>query len=129
MLLPDSTLYIDWLRAGRDPLTMLKPWLLRDEVLCCGLVRCEVLRSIVSKRVRERLTALFDLLPVVKTDEAVWDRTAHLAWTLDRRGIVLPLSDLLLAVCALLAEAILISTDRHFRRIPGLQVLSSLPAA
>lgn len=129
MLLPDSTVYIDWLRAGQDPLAMLKPWLLRDEVLCCGLVRCEVLRGIVSKRVSERLTALFDLLPEVKTDEAIWERTARLAWTLDRRGIVLPLSDLLLAVCALHAEATLISTDRHFQRIPGLQVLSSLPAS
>ncbi len=71
VLLVDSTLYIDLLRARQDPVEVLKPWLLRDEVLCCGVIRCEVLRGILSEKVHERMKALFEAVHTVSTDETV----------------------------------------------------------
>jgi predicted nucleic acid-binding protein len=127
MLLVDSTFYIDLLRARRDPVEVLKPWLLRDEVLACGIVRCEVLRGIVSRNVHERMKALFEVLPTMQTDEATWERTAELAWNLDRRGVILPLTDLAIAASAIGAGAAVVSTDEHFRWVPELRVLSALP--
>jgi predicted nucleic acid-binding protein len=127
MLLVDSTVYIELLRARRDPVEALRPWLVRDEVLTCGVVRCEVLRGIVSAKVREHMRALFQVLPAAETDPAAWDRTAELAWALDRRGVVLPVTDLLIAICALGAGAVVVSTDEHFRRVPDLEVLEALP--
>ena len=58
MYLVDSTIYIDLLRARRDPVQVLRPWLARDEVLASGVVRCEVLRGIVDRRVHERMSEL-----------------------------------------------------------------------
>jgi predicted nucleic acid-binding protein len=127
MLLVDSTIYIDLLRSRQDPAQALKPWLFRDEVLCCGVIRCEVLRGIRNDRVRGRMQALFEVMLNIATDDSIWDDTARLAWTLDRRGAVLPLTDLLIADCALRAEASVISTDEHFREIPNLHVLTALP--
>jgi hypothetical protein len=129
MILVDSTVYIDLLRSRQDPAQALKPWLQRDEVLCCGVIRCEVLRGIRSEQVRVRLRALFEVMLSFPIDDSVWDDTARLAWALDRRGAVLPLTDLLIASCALRAEASVVSTDVHFRRIPNLHVLSALPPA
>ena len=90
----DSTVYIDLLRARRDPVQALQPWLARDEVLSCGVIRC------------------FDL-----------------AYALDRRGVVLPVTDLLIAVCAIYTGATIISADEHFRHVPDLAVLQSLPTS
>jgi hypothetical protein len=129
MLLVDSTVYIDLLRAGRDPVVALRPWLLREELLACGVVRCEVLRGIVSRKVHERMKTLFDVLPTVESDGATWDSTAELAWNLDRRGVVLPVTDLLIAACALQAGATVVSTDAHFARVPGLHLVRSLPGS
>jgi len=46
---------------------------------------------------------------------------------LDRQGIVLPAPDLIIAACALQADAAVLTADAHFRMIPGLDVLESLP--
>jgi predicted nucleic acid-binding protein len=54
-------------------------------------------------------------------------RTADLAWALDRKGKILPVSDLLIACCALQVKARLVSVDPHFDSIPGLQVRRDLP--
>ena len=129
MYLVDSTIYIGLLRARRDPVQVLRPWLARDEVLASGVVRCEVLRGIVDRRVHERMSELFEVLPTVRTDDPMWNRTAELAWSLDRRGVVLPVTDLLIASCALRAGATVVSTDEHFRRVPELTVLRALPTA
>jgi predicted nucleic acid-binding protein len=129
LLLVDSTIYIDLLRSRQDPAQALKPWLQRDEILCCGVIRCEVLRGIRSEPVRARLRELFEIMLNIPTDESIWDDTTRLAWALDRRGTILPLTDLLIASCALRVEAAVISTDTHFRSIPGLKVTPALPAS
>ncbi len=48
---------------------------------------------------------------------------------LDRRGAVLPVTDLLIAACALRAGATIVSSDEHFRQVPDLPVLAGLPTA
>ncbi|HEY9595286.1 MAG TPA: PIN domain-containing protein [Spirochaetia bacterium] len=127
MFLVDSTLYIDLLRAKRDPVEVLRPWLLHEEIICCGVIRCEVLRGIVNKRVHERMCELFDALGPIDIDAPMWEETAHLAWALDRRGKVLPLTDLLIAGCALRVGATVISSDEHFKEVPGLAIAEALP--
>jgi len=127
VLLVDSTLYVDLLRARRDPVEALRPWLLREEILCCAVIRCEVLRGVVNKKVHERMRDLFDSLSSVDIDTSLWDETARLAWALDRRGVVLPLTDLVIAGCAMRAGATIISSDEHFKEVPGLATAAALP--
>jgi predicted nucleic acid-binding protein len=47
---------------------------------------------------------------------------AELAWTLDRKGIVIPAQDLVIACCAHRIGAVVLTMDAHFRRIPDLLV-------
>jgi len=60
------------------------------------------------------------------SSNAVWERATQLAWSLDRRGMVLPAQDLLIAACALQAHAAVLTLDAHFEQIPGLRVLNQL---
>ena len=87
------------------------------QLLVCGVVRPEVLRGIRSVVVRDELSELFDLMTDVPTDMRVWRKATDLAWTLDRRGAVLPLTDLLIASCALVAGATVVTNDPHFWQI------------
>ena len=61
------------------------------------------------------------------TGNAVWERAAQLThWSLDRRGIVLPAPDLLIAACVLQADATVLTADAHFQEIPSLRVIDHL---
>jgi predicted nucleic acid-binding protein len=127
VFLVDSILYIDLLRARKDPVQALRPWLLHEEVLYCGVIRCEVLRGVVSEKIHERMCDLFEAMTSIDIDNTMWNEAADLAWTLDRRGVVLPLTDLMIACCAMRAGAIVVSSDEHFKLIPNLSVSTALP--
>jgi hypothetical protein len=60
------------------------------------------------------MEAFFDLLPEIPTDGQLWHAVNELAWKLDRKGCVAPLTDIAIACCAQRAGATLISTDAQF---------------
>jgi predicted nucleic acid-binding protein len=126
-ILVDSTFYIAQQRAGRDPRHQLEPWLTSGTLWICGVVRAEVLRGVIKPNIRQDFAEFFDLLPRIEADWKLWEEISELAWNLDRQGLVLPLTDIAIACCALRENATLISSDQHFRQVPRLRVREALP--
>jgi predicted nucleic acid-binding protein len=128
LILPDSNVYIAALRRGLDPFARFASALEDDEAefATCGMVSLEVCRGLrdpgVLKRFRERLAVMI-FLP---TTNAIWERANQLAWSMDRQGVVIPASDIIIASCALHAGATVLTADAHFHAVPGLDVLESL---
>ncbi len=122
MILVDSCLYIRWLRERADIFDALGDHLRRGDLATCGVVRAEVLRGVVSVPARERMELLFSAMHEVALVPELWTEVAELAWELDRRGEVLPLTDIAIAACAKQAGATVITTDLHFAKVPGLKV-------
>lgn len=121
-ILVDSNIYIALFRENRDPIAELLEHVSQTDLAICGMVRVEVLRGIKIPRVRERLSAFFDVLQNVPTDNRLWEETAELAWTLDRRGWIIPAADLVIAACALRIGATVLTQDQRFQKVPGLRV-------
>ena len=126
-ILVDSAVYIERLRAGHDIRQELMPWLANGLLYNCGLIRAEVLRGFRTPRLKAEMNAFFDIVPEVPTTARLWQQVAELAWTLDRTaGGHRPLTDILIARCAMQVGAVLVSPDRHFEGIPGLKLRVSL---
>ncbi|MBC7368007.1 MAG: PIN domain-containing protein [Undibacterium sp.] len=98
----------------------------RGELVACGVVRAEVLRGVVSVGARERMELLLAAMHEAPMGPAIWNEVAELAWELDRRGEVLPLTDIAIAEYAREAGATMITTDPHFKKVPGLKVRAAL---
>jgi len=126
VILPDSSVFIDDLRAGRDPFARFAPCPDDCEFATCGMVVTEVCRGVrnpvLLRRVRQRL----GVMVYIPTSKEIWERLTQLAWALDRRGVTLPTTDLLIASCALQVGAAIFTHDAHFRHVPGLEVISAL---
>lgn len=126
LILPDSNVFIGALRAGLDPFRQFDPSIDDREFGTCGMVVMEVCRGVRDPLLLRRLRERFAVMIYLPTTNQIWERAAHLAWSLDRQGRVLPAPDLLIAACALQAGAAVLTADAHFREIPGLEVLHSL---
>jgi predicted nucleic acid-binding protein len=124
-MLVDSTIYIDLLRQGEDIPFVLGPSLTSGQLFVCGVVRVEVLRGIRTVEIRNELAEMFDLMVEVPTDGLIWRKAEELTWRLDRRGVVLPLTDIVIACCALAVGTAVVTNDPHFSKIPGLKVKRS----
>ena len=126
MLVVDSHVYIDLILAGKDVRFLLQPWILSGDLLGCGVIRAEVLRGILSQKIRNDLSDLFDVIPEIPTNPRLWREVADLAWRMDRKGKVIPLTDVIIAACSMWVGATVISEDRHFAMVPGLKTQSRL---
>lgn len=117
MLLPDTSIWVAYLRAGSAGLTEeLSAALDAGEVLVCGPVLAELAAG---ARAADRPAVLSTLaaLPWADLDRLAWQAVGLLAAELRSQGEMLPLTDLEIAVAAQRADATLWTTDRHFERL------------
>lgn len=122
-VLVDSNVFIDALRQGIDPMRVLLARFPLTDLVTCGVVKAEVLRGVKSLKARDRLAGLFGVMRYVQTNDRLWDDAWELAWSLDREGKILPLTDIVIASCALREGALVLTSDRHFDEIPKLNIL------
>lgn len=126
LVLPDSSYFITRAREGVDPFQELRAHADEWEFATCGLVLMEVCRGRREPSVYQRFRDRFSVMIFIPATSSTWERATQLAWSLDRQGIVIPATDLLIATCALQAGAAVLTRDAHFRMIPGLEVLDRL---
>ena len=126
-IMVDSSVYIDYFRAGRDIRQDLMPYLANGLLFNCGIIRAEVTRGFKSPRIKAEMTAFFNIIPEVPTNARMWHQVSELAWKLDRTtGGNRPITDIIIAQCAMHVGAVLISPDKHFQGITGLTLRDSL---
>jgi len=125
-VLADSSFYIQLLRQGQDPLQVLALSAASRDLVICGIIRCEVGRALRPQKVREQFRAFWDVMINVPTDSRLWERTEQTLWQLDRQGIVLPLTDVVIACCAQRVDATILTYDKHFSLIPGVRTTQQL---
>jgi predicted nucleic acid-binding protein len=91
------------------------------DVAVCGVVRCEVGRGVKSPKILERYQSFWNVMINVPTDHRIWEAVGKMLWRLDRQGTVLPLTDVVVACCALRIGAVVLTHDEHFQLIPGVR--------
>lgn len=127
MILVDSCIFIEHLRAGRDPAQVFARYAQTHDLATCGVIRCEVLRGMRTPKSRAALEAYFSCLLYIPTINPVWEAAEDLLWQTDRHGFKIPLTDAVIAVCAMKAGGAVLTRDKHFSAIPGLRVLDQFP--
>ena len=125
-VLADSSYYIRALRESRDPFRSLALAAATRDLVVCAVVRCEVGRGIKSPGVLKRFQAVWNVMVNVPTDNRLWEEVEATLWQLDRQGIVLPLTDVVIACCAQRADAVVLTYDQHFAQIPGVRAVDRL---
>ena len=126
LVLVDSSYFITLQNRRVDPLAVLTEYELDYEIAINGVIWGEVLRGRSDPHVLDRYQRAFSLARLLHLSASGWQRVARLAWELDRRGEVLPLTDLIIGANALEHQAAVLTFDRHFAKIPGLVVVSDL---
>jgi predicted nucleic acid-binding protein len=120
-VLVDSCWYIQHLRNRIDPMAELTTIAMTRDVATCGVVRCEVGRGLKDPTLRRRYGLRWDVMMYVPTDNKLWAEAETLLWQLDRRGITLPMPDIVIACCARRIGAVVLTHDEHFDLIPGIR--------
>lgn len=116
-LLPDTSVWVDYLRGGASgPAGELDGLLERGTVLVCGPVVAELLAGAAPAQ-RDELWMALGSLSWAEIDRAAWRQAGEVANDLRRSGTSVPLTDVVIAVACARSEATLWTNDRDFQRI------------
>lgn len=126
LILVDSNYWIRMLARGQDPFALITERSDDFDFAINGVIWAEVIRGRTNPHVRDRFSEFFGTLSFLNLAAAGWRHAAQLAWTLDRAGHMIPLTDIMIAATALEHEAALLTFDRHFHVVPGLIAVDDL---
>ncbi len=125
-VLVDSSFFISRFRKGQDPFQELAASDDAYEFYSCGVVKLEVSRGIVATRLFKEHKENFEVMCWVPTTDKIWDDALALAWNLERKGITMQVTDIVIAISALSVDAAVLTLDSDFDNVPGLRVIHEL---
>ena len=101
----------DFLPGVKDRIAYL---LKENAIITSGMIKLELLGGTKEEKEFQRLKIRLDALEIVETNTSLWERAYDLAFSLRRKGITVPYTDILIAASALLMDATIVHADSHF---------------
>lgn len=123
MIIADTSVWIPFFNRPDSPEKVALDLLIdADDVVLVGVVVAELLQGCRTPAEGDSLSDALLALPYYEVARSTWSRAGDLSAPLLRKGITLPLSDLLIAALAIERNCSVYSLDAHFKKIPGLHL-------
>lgn len=123
MVIADTSVWIPFFNRPDSPEKATLDLLVdADEIALVGVILAELLQGCRTESERNALSDGLTALPYYEVTRSTWSRAGDLSAQLLRRGVTLPLSDLVIAALALERACRVYSLDTHFNKIPGLRL-------
>lgn len=116
IVLPDTSIWVDYFRDHEPASGHVEVLVQEGALAICGPILAELVAGADAPQRNEVRVAL-STLPYVDLGRDEWRQAGELSHELRRRGQVVPLMDVLIAVAATRSEAALWTRDRDFARI------------
>ena len=121
MVIADTSVWIPFFnRPGSAEKQALDALIDADEIAMIGVVLAELLQGCRARKDRDEIADALFALPYLEMTRETWVLAGETAAVLLRRGVTLPISDLVVAALSLERQCQLYSLDAHFKKIPGL---------
>jgi predicted nucleic acid-binding protein len=114
----DSTIWIKYLRGLDTTLKdTISPIILSERAYTSAIIIMEILRGAKSDKEYTMLYNDFLALQQLDINNEVWESAWMLAYKLRKKGINVPLTDVLISALSLHYDCVLLHSDKHFKII------------
>lgn len=118
LVLIDTCAWIDFLRQPQGGLgDQVEQLLASDAAALCGVVQAELMQGAKGRKEQDQLDFLLANVPCFEITPADWLSAGRLLAQLRAKGLQVPLSDALIAVCAKRNQAPVLTLDQHFQHL------------
>jgi predicted nucleic acid-binding protein len=129
-IIADTSVWIEFFRKEASPVSETLKQLLRSgRVALTGMVLAEIVQGIRSPREARLVKGHLESLPFAEVSKNVWFQAGEMSAALRKKGLTIPLSDILIASAAEHEGYEVFTIDPHFEKIPGLTLYKPAPAS
>jgi len=121
VVIVDTSVWIEYFKGGHEPVrAALRDLIRTEQTALVGIVLAELLQGCRTPKEADTILSKLTGLRFLETSFSSWTRAGELSFSLRRKGVTLPLSDLIIAALALEHRCQVYTLDPHFEQIPGL---------
>jgi hypothetical protein len=118
ILVDTSAWIVSFKKAGDLRLKeFLKQSIVAGSAVTSPIIILELLQGCGSVEERDSLKAKLESLDILPITSAVWEKSYALGFTLRKKGLTIPTTDLIIAALAIENKSLLLHQDEHFERI------------
>ena len=119
MVLVDTSAWItSFKKTGHPDLKeFMRQIIVSGEAVTSQIIILELLQGCRSSEERDALRIKLESLDILPLTQSVWEQAYELAFSLRRKGLTLPTTDLIIAALAIEDKSLLLHHDKHHERI------------
>lgn len=127
-VLIDTSVWIEFFRnRDTDLVNMVKRLIKSNRAYLCGVLLSELLQGIKNQRGRMTVKKALHGLPYIEMDIERWEEAGNISLGLRKKGHLIPLTDIFVAVLAIHYNLEVFTLDVHFQLIPGISLFKGQP--
>lgn len=121
-VLADTSIWIEYFNHRQSESGEAVEDLLREgRVIITGIVVTELLQGARLKNEFDAILESILALPFLDATLNTWVEAGRISYSLRKRGVTVPTTDVIIASLAIERQCLLFSLDSHFDRIPGVK--------
>lgn len=122
-VLVDTSIWIEYFNKPESPFGPALDKLIKNgNAFAAGIVLTELLQGAKIEKEFEAILENFTALPFFDATINTWIKAGKISFTLRRKGITIPTTDLIIASLALENNSSVFTLDPHFEKIPDLKL-------
>ena len=116
--LVDTSVWVEFLRGGKSAIKRrLEKLLDENRAAVTGIILAELLTGIANEKEQRFLEECFLGLPFLEATREIFSMAGEMGATLSKKGITMPISDLLIASLAKAHSLTVLTLDSHFQTL------------
>ena len=121
--LVDTSAWIDYFNKPESKIGNTVEHILRNgRAVLAGIVLTEILQSAKIKTEFDAILESMLALPILEASLTTWIEAGRISFTLRKKGIEIPTTDLIIASLAFENNCSILTLDMHFQEIPGVKI-------
>ena len=121
-VLIDTSAWVDFFRGTSKTADAVAKLIEEERASICGVISYELVQGAKSDDEACHLSVVLSALDYKEMTSELWTKAGNISVGLRRKGITLPMSDLLIGALALEHGLEVLTLDDHFASIPGLKL-------
>ena len=124
-ILVDTSIWIEFFnRPNSKHGEHLEQLIIDDRVVYTGIILAELLQGSKKEKEYRQIKDNMIVFPFLEANYKTWVVAGKTAFTLRRKGITIPITDILIACLAIENNCLIFSLDQHFQDIPNIELVS-----
>jgi len=121
-VIADTSVLIDFLKDTKPNADAVASLIATQRLYVTGIIMAELLQGVRSEKEEQYIGKLIDGIDAIELTNDLWLKAGRLSYSLRRKGISLPLTDIAIAAIALEHNLPIFTLDKHFESIPGISI-------